>query len=153
MTATDAERQADSFFANALPQFGDYEDAMLTGERFLWHSILSPYINSGLLYPLDLCRRAEAEYRKGLAALNSVEGYIRQIIGWRECMRGIYWREGPGYVDRNFLEHTRPLPSWYWTGDTQRPSRNVPAKLPSSGSASTRSALTEPTIVNVSPNC
>jgi deoxyribodipyrimidine photolyase-related protein len=118
VTASDAERQAASFFANALPQFGDYEDAMLTGERFLWHSILSPYINSGLLDPIELCWRAEAEYRKGRAPLNSVEGYIRQIIGWREYMRGIYWREGPGYVDRNFLNHHRALPHWYWTGDT-----------------------------------
>lgn len=118
VTAEDAERQAASFVANALPKFGDYEDAMLTGERFLWHSILSPYINSGLLDPADLCRRAEAEYRAGRAPLNSVEGYIRQILGWREYMRGIYWREGPDYVDRNFLGHTRPLPGWYWTGDT-----------------------------------
>ncbi len=118
VTAGDAERQAAAFFAHALPRFGDYEDAMLTGERFLWHSILSPYINSGLLDPLDLCRRAEAEYRAGRAPLNSVEGYIRQIIGWREFMRGIYWREGPDYVDRNFLDHHRPLPGWYWTGDT-----------------------------------
>lgn len=118
VTAEDAERQAANFFANALPQFGDYEDAMLTGERFLWHSILSPYINSGLLDPLDLCQRAEAEYREGRSPLNSVEGYIRQIIGWREYVRGIYWREGPDYVDRNFLEHSRPLPAWYWTGDT-----------------------------------
>lgn len=119
VTAADAERQAASFLANALPQFGDYEDAMLTGERFLWHSILSPYINSGLLDPLDLCRRAEAEYRAGRAPLNSVEGYIRQIIGWREYMRGIYWREGPDYIDRNFFGHTRQLPGWYWTGDTE----------------------------------
>lgn len=118
VTAEDAERQAAGFFANALPQFGDYEDAMVTGERFLWHSILSPYINSGLLDPLDLCRRAEAEYRAGRAPLNSVEGYIRQIIGWREYMRGIYWREGPTYVDRNFLDHHRALPAWYWTGET-----------------------------------
>jgi deoxyribodipyrimidine photolyase-related protein len=118
VTAADAERQAASFFANALPKFGDYEDAMLTGERFLWHSILSPYINSGLLDPLDLCRRAEAEYHAGRAPLNSVEGYIRQILGWREYMRGIYWREGPDYVDRNFLGHHRPLPGWYWTGET-----------------------------------
>ena len=118
VTAADAERQAAHFFAHALPQFGDYEDAMLTGERFLWHSILSPYINSGLLDPLDLCRRAEAEYRAGRAPLNSVEGYVRQIIGWREYMRGIYWREGPDYVDRNVLGHHRALPGWYWTGET-----------------------------------
>jgi deoxyribodipyrimidine photolyase-related protein len=118
VTAEDSERQAASFFANALRDFGAYEDAMLTGERFLWHSILSPYINSGLLDPLDLCRRAAAEYEAGRAPLNSVEGYIRQIIGWREYMRGIYWREGPEYVDRNFFEHSRQLPVWYWTGET-----------------------------------
>ena len=118
VTAADAERQAAHFLTHALPQFGDYEDAMLTGERFLWHSILSPYINSGLLDPLDLCRRAEAEYRAGRAPLNSVEGYVRQIIGWREFMRGIYWREGPDYVERNFLGHTRALPGFYWTGET-----------------------------------
>ena len=118
VTAADAEAQADAFFAHALADFGPYEDAMLTGERHLWHSILSPYINSGLLDPLDLCRRAEAEYRAGRAPLQSVEGYIRQIIGWREYIRGIYWREGPDYVARNFLEHTRQLPDWYWTGDT-----------------------------------
>ena len=118
VSAEDAERQAAMFFQHALPQFGDYEDAMLTGERFLWHSILSPYINSGLLDPVDLCRRAEAEYRAGRAPLNSVEGYVRQIIGWREYMRGIYWREGPDYVDRNFLDHHRNLPGWYWTGET-----------------------------------
>ncbi|MHA0318248.1 cryptochrome/photolyase family protein [Sphingomonas melonis] len=118
VTAKGAEKQAAYFLAKALPQFGDYEDAMLTGERYLWHSILSPYINSGLLDPLDLCRRAEAEYRAGRAPLNSVEGYIRQIIGWREYMRGIYWREGPDYVTRNFLNHKRKLPGWYWTGDT-----------------------------------
>jgi deoxyribodipyrimidine photolyase-related protein len=118
VTAADASRQADAFFMHALPQFGDYEDAMLTGERFLWHSILSPYINSGLLDPLDLCRHAEAEYRAGRAPLNSVEGYVRQILGWREYMRGIYWREGPTYVDRNFLDHHRPLPAFYWTGET-----------------------------------
>lgn len=118
VTAADAEKQAAYFLKHALPQVGDYEDAMLTGERHLWHSILSPYINSGLLDPIDLCRRAEAEYRAGRAPLNSVEGYIRQIIGWREYMRGIYWREGPDYVHRNFLDHHRKLPGWYWTGDT-----------------------------------
>ena len=118
VTREDAEAQANQFFTHALPQFGAYEDAMLTGERHLWHSILSPYLNSGLLDPLDLCRRAEAEYRAGRAPLNSVEGYIRQIMGWREYVRGIYWREGPDYVRRNFLGNTRKLPGWYWTGET-----------------------------------
>jgi deoxyribodipyrimidine photolyase-related protein len=118
VTAADAARQAENFFHEALRDFGRYEDAMVTGERHLWHSILSPYINSGLLDPLDLCRRAEAEYRAGRAPLNSVEGYIRQIIGWREYVRGIYWREGPGYAERNFLDHHRPLPAFYWTGET-----------------------------------
>jgi len=118
VTAADASAQADQFFAHALADFGPYEDAMLTGERHLWHSILSPYINAGLLDPLDLCRRAEAEYRAGRVPLQSAEGYVRQILGWREYMRGIYWREGPDYVHRNHLDHTRQLPRWYWTGDT-----------------------------------
>lgn len=81
VTAADARRQADHFFECALPDFGRYEDPMLIGQPFLWHSILSPYINSGLLDPLYLCRRAEAEYRAGRAPINSVEGYIRQILG------------------------------------------------------------------------
>ncbi len=119
VTAADAERQASYFFKHALPEFGAYQDAMLSGERHLWHSILSPYINAGLLDPLDLCRRAEAEYRGGRAPLNSVEGYVRQIVGWREYMRGIYWLEGPDYVTRNFLNARRALPGFYWTGETQ----------------------------------
>ena len=118
VTRDDAVAQADIFFAHALAEFGPYEDAMLTGERHLWHSILSPYVNSGLLDPLDLCRRAEAEYRAGRAPINSVEGFVRQIIGWREFMRGIYWREGPDYAARNFLGHDRELPAFYWTGET-----------------------------------
>lgn len=118
VTAEQAERQATYFFKHALHDFGAYEDAMLTGERHLWHSILSPYINAGLLDPIDLCRRAEQAYRKGKAPLNSVEGYIRQIIGWREYVRGIYWREGPSYVERNFLRAHRKLPAFYWTGET-----------------------------------
>ena len=118
VNAEDAERQAANFLAHALPDFGTYQDAMLAGEPHLWHSILSPYINLGLLDPLDLCRRAEVEWREGRAPLNSVEGYIRQIIGWREFVRGVYWREGPDYVRRNWFGHRRPLPSFYWTGET-----------------------------------
>jgi len=118
VTRADALKQQDHFLKHALPQFGDYQDAMLTGEPFLWHSILSPYINSGLLDPLELCREVEARYRKGLVPLNAAEGFIRQIIGWREYVRGIYWLAGPDYVERNELNATRDLPSFYWTGDT-----------------------------------
>ena len=118
VTRADALRQQAYFLKHALPDFGAYQDAMLTGERFLWHSILSPYINSGLIDPLDLCRAAEAEYAAGRAPLNSVEGFIRQIIGWREYMRGIYWSQGPDYVNRNALAAARTLPAFYWTGET-----------------------------------
>ncbi len=118
VTRADALQQQDYFLTHALAQFGDYQDAMLTGEPFLWHSILSPYINSGLLDPLDLCREVETRYRRGLVPLNAAEGFIRQIIGWREYVRGIYWLAGPDYVERNELSANRDLPSFYWTGDT-----------------------------------
>lgn len=107
------------FMASALPQFGDYQDAMLTGEPVLWHSLLSPYLNIGLLDPLEVCRAAEAEYAAGRAPLNAVEGFIRQIIGWREYVRGLYWWAGPDYAKRNALGATRPLPDFYWTGKTE----------------------------------
>lgn len=114
----DAKRAADLFFAEALAGFGDYQDAMLEGERFLYHSVLSIYLNIGLLDPLDLCRLAEAEYRAGRAPLNAVEGYIRQILGWREFIRGVYFLDGPGYTQRNGLGAEATLPGFYWTGDT-----------------------------------
>ena len=118
VTRADALEQQAHFLDHALPHFGDYQDAMLTGEPFMWHSILSPYVNSGLLDPLELCRNVEARYRQGLVPLNAAEGFIRQVIGWREYVRGIYWLAGPGYVDRNALRATRPLPDFYWTGKT-----------------------------------
>ncbi len=118
VTHDEAMRQKRAFLDNALAQFGDYQDAMLTGEPFLWHAILSPYLNSGLLDPLDLCREIEARYRDGKVPLNAAEGFIRQVIGWREYVRGIYWREGPDYVERNHLDATRDLPSFYYDGET-----------------------------------
>ncbi len=118
VTRDDALQQQAYFLEYALPMFGDYQDAMLTGEPFLWHSILSPYINSGLLDPLELCRAVEAQYEAGKVPLNAAEGFIRQIIGWREYVRGIYWLAGPDYVERNELGASRPLPSFYWTGET-----------------------------------
>jgi deoxyribodipyrimidine photolyase-related protein len=114
----DALKQQQHFLDYALVSFGDYQDAMLTDEPFLWHSILSPYINSGLLNPLDLCRQVEQRYQKGKVPLNAAEGFIRQIIGWREYVRGIYWLTGPDYVNRNALSAKRSLPDFYWTGTT-----------------------------------
>ena len=118
VTHDDARRQQKRFLDEALPRFGDYQDAMLTGEPFLWHSILSPYINSGLLDPLALVEKVEQRYRDGKIPLNAAEGFIRQIIGWREYVRGVYWHEGPDYGRRNALGATRDLPGFYWTGDT-----------------------------------
>jgi deoxyribodipyrimidine photolyase-related protein len=118
VTREDAERARDHFIREALARFGDYQDAMLKDEKFLYHSLLSFYINAGLLDPLDLCRRVEEAYESGDAPLNAVEGFIRQIIGWREYVRGVYWREMPAYLDRNALDAHQPLPALYWTADT-----------------------------------
>jgi deoxyribodipyrimidine photolyase-related protein len=118
VTADEAARAEAAWLRDCLPNFGDYQDAMVSGEPFMWHALLSPYINSGLIDPLALCHKVEAEYRKGRVPLNAAEGFIRQIIGWREYVRGIYWWAGPDYVKRNFLGATRSLPDFYWTGDT-----------------------------------
>jgi len=118
VTHEQANKVLDYFLDVALPSFGDYQDAMLKGQKFLYHSLLSPYINCGLLNPLEVCRRVEAEYKKGRVPLNAAEGFIRQIIGWREYVRGIYWLKMPEYVNRNFLEASRSLPDFYWTGKT-----------------------------------
>ncbi|MEQ8665158.1 MAG: cryptochrome/photolyase family protein [Rhodospirillales bacterium] len=118
VTAEQAKRAFGHFVKTALPQFGDFQDAMISGHAFMFHSVASLYINAGLLDPIDACRRVEDAYRSGDVPLNAAEGFIRQIIGWREFVRGIYWREGPEYVSRNTLNHTRPLPTFFWTGDT-----------------------------------
>lgn len=119
VTQEDAERAADAFIEHFLPSFGETQDAMLSSDPFLNHSLLSFYINLGLLDPLDICRRAERAYLEGDAPINAVEGFIRQIIGWREYMRGIYWHFMPDYADRNFLDASRPLPSFFWDGKTE----------------------------------
>lgn len=120
VTREDAERALEHFITHALARFGDFQDAMLTNERFLYHSVLSPLINCGLLDPLDVCRRIEAAYRaRDDIPLNAAEGFIRQIIGWREYVRGIYWLRMPDYVQQNALRHDRDLPGFYWTGDTR----------------------------------
>lgn len=119
VTRHDAERALDTFIETSLNDFGTFQDAMLTGEPFLYHSLLSIYINTGLLDPLAICQRVEAAYRKGRVPLNSAEGYIRQIIGWREYVRGIYWLKMPAYVEQNFFGHQKPVPEFYWTAETK----------------------------------
>lgn len=119
VTPEDAARQLDWFIKHALADFGDYQDALKTGEAFLFHSVISLYLNCGLLDPMTACRKAEAAWRSGAAPLNAVEGFIRQILGWREYVRGVYWRYMPEYLTRNALNASRPLPEFYWTGETE----------------------------------
>ncbi|WP_375588469.1 cryptochrome/photolyase family protein [Hoeflea alexandrii] len=118
VTAKDAKAYLDWFVAEALPCFGDWQDAMKQGEPLLFHSHLSTLINCGLLDPRECCEKAEQAYRDGNAPLNAVEGFIRQIIGWREFIRGVYWLKMPDYANSNALEATRPLPGFFWTGET-----------------------------------
>jgi deoxyribodipyrimidine photolyase-related protein len=119
VTGSDAARALDDFIANRLPAFGDWQDAMAADEPHLFHSLISTSLNCGLLDPLESCRRAEAAWRAGDAPLNAVEGFIRQILGWREFVRGIYWLRMPEYGTRNGLAATRRLPDFYWTGQTR----------------------------------
>lgn len=119
VTRADAETASEAFIRDFLPNFGETQDAMLRDEPFLNHALLSFYINIGLLDPLAVCRAAERAYLEGSAPLNAVEGFIRQIIGWREYIRGIYWLKMPGYENSNVFEASRPLPAFFWTGDTE----------------------------------
>ena len=115
---TEALEALEAFIGHGLPTFGDYQDAMKTGEDYLFHSVLSPYINIGLLNPREVCEAALAAYQRNNAPLNAVEGFIRQILGWREYMRGIYWLKMPAYTESNFFNAERPLPAFYWNGQT-----------------------------------
>lgn len=118
VTAAEAELAAQDFFTHRLPSFGQWQDAMVRGEDSLFHALLSPAINLGLLDPLALCRRAEIEYHRGNAPLAAVEGFVRQVIGWREYVRGVYWLTMPGLAEANGLGARRSLPEFYWTGET-----------------------------------
>lgn len=118
LTPVQARAALDDFIANRLPYFGLYQDAMWTGEPWLYHSRISCALNLKLLDPRDACAAAEEAYRKGRAPLAAVEGFVRQILGWREYVRGIYWLYMPGYLEKNALEAQQPLPNFYWTGET-----------------------------------
>ncbi len=106
------------FIHRILPNFGDYQDAMVKGEAYLNHSLLSSYINAGLLLPLEICQLADNAYKTGKVPLNSAEGFIRQILGWREYIRGIYWLKMPQYADLNYFNAKTPLPDFYWGAKT-----------------------------------
>ena len=108
-----------NFIATRLSRFGDYQDAMLAGEPWLYHAHIGLYLNCGLLLPLECAQAAERACHEGTAPLNAVEGFIRQIIGWREFVRGVYWLRMPDYAAANFLAAERALPSFYWDAGTQ----------------------------------
>jgi deoxyribodipyrimidine photolyase-related protein len=118
VTAADAQRELHDFVSNSLPFFGRYQDAMWTDEPVLYHSRLSALMNLKLLNPRDAVNAAEQAYHDGHAPIEAVEGYIRQILGWREYVRGIYWRFMPEYLERNHLDAHEPLPGFYWDGKT-----------------------------------
>jgi deoxyribodipyrimidine photolyase-related protein len=119
VTAAQAQQALDQFIQERLGQFGDYQDAMLQGEPWMYHSHLSFYINCGLLSPLECIQKVETAYREGRAPLNAAEGFIRQLLGWREYMRGLYWLKMPAYASKNHLQAERPLPQFYWNAQTK----------------------------------
>lgn len=119
VTRDQALQALDLFIEERLIDFGDYQDAMVQDEPWMYHSHLSFYINCGLLLPLECVKAAEAAYHDGKVPLNAAEGFIRQIIGWREYIRGIYWLKMPDYVNENFFEAKRKLPKLFWDGDTK----------------------------------
>ena len=117
VTRDQALRVLDQFIGERLSLFGSYQDAMIEGEPWMYHSHIGLYLNAGLLSPIEVIRAAEAAYHSGDAPLNAVEGFIRQILGWREFVRGLYWLKMPAYAQANFLQATRPLPDFFWTGN------------------------------------
>ncbi|MFT5933004.1 MAG: deoxyribodipyrimidine photolyase-related protein [Hydrogenophaga sp.] len=118
VTREQALQALQRFIDERLPLFGRYEDALWPGEPWLYHSHLSAALNLKLLNAREVVQAAEAAYHRGHAPLQSVEGFIRQILGWREYVRGIYWTQMPSYVERNALDAHQDLPAWFWTGKT-----------------------------------
>jgi deoxyribodipyrimidine photolyase-related protein len=119
VTREDALAALQDFIQHRLVTFGAHQDAMWTDEIFLSHALIASSLNLKLLDPREVIESAEAAYKNGSASIQSVEGFIRQILGWREFIRGMYWADMPSMKDANHFEHTRPLPLWFWTGKTQ----------------------------------
>jgi deoxyribodipyrimidine photolyase-related protein len=118
-TRAQALQALEDFIEHRLPQFGPHEDAMWTGLEFGWHSLLSSSLNLKLISPLEVVQAAEQAYHSEGLDLASVEGFVRQVLGWREFMRGLYFLDMPGLKTANHYKHQNPLPKWYWTGDTR----------------------------------
>ena len=118
VTRDDALKALQSFIQDRLPQFGRWQDALWPNEPALWHAQISAALNLKLLNPREVVAAAEAAFQRGHAPLASVEGFIRQILGWREYVRGIYWTQMPDYLARNALQAEAALPDFYWTGET-----------------------------------
>ncbi len=119
VTAAHTEHALERFIRERLPLFGQYQDAMWSNQPFLYHALLSAALNLKLLDPRRVLAQSEAAFHAGVAPLAAVEGFIRQILGWREYVRGVYWLFMPGYLERNALAAQRPLPAFYWTGETE----------------------------------
>jgi deoxyribodipyrimidine photolyase-related protein len=118
LTRTQALEALEDFVSHRLGRFGATQDAMWTGEPMLFHALLSSSLNLKLLNPREVIDAAVQAHAQGQASLSSVEGFVRQILGWREFMRGIYWLDMPGLRESNHLGHSRPLPAWFWSGQT-----------------------------------
>ena len=119
VTRHEAQQAAADFFQNRLKDFGTYEDAMTHKGNVLFHSMLSPYLNLGLLDPLDLAKKAEELYQEGDLGINNVEGFIRQLVGWREYMYWQYQRLIPELAEGNYFDAHNPLPEFFWSGETE----------------------------------
>lgn len=114
VTRSQALQVLDHFIQHRLPTFGPYQDAMVTGEETMWHALLSPYLNLGLLHPMEVIRAAEQAYYEQNLDLSSVEGFVRQVLGWREYMHGLYHHVSEDYPQHNWFNHTQPLPQFFW---------------------------------------
>ena len=119
VTRAQALEALSDFVTHRLQDFGRFQDAMWQREPFLYHALLSSSLNLKLLDPREVIDAAVARYREGAAPIEAVEGFVRQILGWREFIRGVYWWRMPGLLEANALQHTAPLPDWYWTGKVQ----------------------------------
>ena len=119
VTRKQAKQALVEFVENRLTNFGQYQDAMWTDEPYLYHSRISAALNLKLLDPREVLEESIDAYRSGKCDLNSIEGFVRQILGWREYVRGIYWMYMPDYLNRNAMNATQPLPEFYWNAETE----------------------------------